>query len=64
MFDDGINEIFSGSKQMCYAADIVDVGISSLCGNRFEMAYGGVATDKVLEYLLVNRAVICPAKYR
>lgn len=64
MFDDGINEIFSGGKQLCYMVDIVGVGILPLCGNRFEMAYGGVATDEVLEYLLVNRVVICPAKYR
>ena len=33
MFDDGINEIFSGSKQLCYTVDIVGVGILPLCGN-------------------------------
>lgn len=64
MFDDGINEIFSGGKQLCYAVDIVGVGILPLCGNRFEMAYGRVTTGKLLEYLSVNRAIICPAKYR
>lgn len=64
MFDDGINEILSGSKQLCYAVDIVGVGILPLCGNRFEMAYGGVAMGKVPEYLLVNRTAICPTKYR
>lgn len=64
MFDDGINEIFSGGKQLCYTVDIVGVGILPLCGSRFEVAYVGVATDKLLEYLSVNRVVICPAKYR
>lgn len=33
MFDDGINEIFSGGKQLCYTVDIVGVGILPLCGN-------------------------------
>lgn len=64
MFDDGINEIFSGSKQLCYAVDIVGVGILPLCGNRFEVAYGRVATGKLPEYLLVNRTVCYPTKYR
>ena len=64
MFDDGVNEIFSGGKQLCYTVDIVGVGILLLCGNWFEMAYGRVAKDKVLECLSVNRAVICQAKYR
>ena len=64
MFDDGINEILSGSKQMCYTADIVGVGILPLCGNRFEVAYGRGATGKLPEYLLVNRVVVCPTKYR
>ncbi len=33
MFDDGVNEIFSGGKQLCYTVDIVGVGILLLCGN-------------------------------
>ena len=33
MFDDGINEIFSGSKQLSYTVDIVRVGILPLCGS-------------------------------
>lgn len=49
---------------MCYTTDIEDVGVSSLCGNRFEVAYGRVATGKLPEYLLVNRTAICPTKYR
>ena len=64
MFDDGINEILSGSKQLCYAVDIVGVGILPLCGNPFEMAYGGVAMGKLAQYLLVNETAICPTKYR
>lgn len=49
---------------MRYAADIVSFGISSLCDNRFERAYGGVTTGKMLEYLLVNKTIICTTKYR